>query len=445
MHPFSGLYRYQSAVLLSLLGNIEQKPGETFTVMFPRQSGKNEVSASLVAGLLLGHGGAGGSVVVCAPTLYPQATISFERTASRLRAAAPDFGHKFSADGNTLRYGAASAVFLSGSPLANVAGHTASLLLIGDEAQDLDEDWFNRQFRPMTASTGAATVLFGTPWQGDSLLERAAAANRLLDASLAPGTVEAFYPRHNQVELEAVAGQLPAYARFVEQERTRLGADHPIYLSQYMLVSSQAERRLLSPSQLWSLEGPFGPLFRPAEGERYVAGLDFAGEGPRGDATVLTIARLVDGSVEVVSVTSWRGSPFDQVSAEVLATAREWRIERLVCDATGMGAPLAAGLLRALGPRVEPFTFGSASKSGLGFDLIAAAATGTLHIAPPLTPELQTLWEELRICRSEAVTAGQLSWSAPPGLHDDCVVSLALCLRAARHTGPARLAQGRRR
>ena len=439
----SGLRRYQARILLSLGWNIRDFPGETFTVMLPRQAGKNEVSAALVAGLLVSHQQRGGSIVVCAPTLYPQAGISFERTAARLRAAATRHGWRFSVEGHTLRLGEASAVFLSGSPTANVAGHTASILLIGDEAQDLEEDWFNRQFRPMTASTGAPTVLFGTPWQGDSLIEKAVAANRKHDAE-ATDPRAAFHPWHNQAGWEEVARALPEYGRYVRQERERLGAGHPIFQSQYELVAAQAERRLFSAAQVWSLEGAFGPLDAPVAGERYVGGLDFAGEGADGDATVLTIARLGDEGAEVVAVSSWRGEAFEFVAAGVEAIARRWKLERLLCDATGMGAPLAAGLRRSLGPRVEPLAFSRPEKSALGFDLIAGASTGALRIAPPLTPGLQALWDELRSCRAEPVAGGQLTWGAPAGLHDDCVASLALCFRAARGIGPERVARGRR-
>ncbi len=435
-HP---LRKYQAQVLLALLQNIGAFPGETFTVMFPRQAGKNEVSAALVSALLLANARDGGSVIVCAPTLYPQATISFQRTSDRLRATAHRLRLSFTSEGNTLRLGAASATFLSGSPEANVAGHTASILLIGDEAQDLDEDWFNRQFKPMTASTGAPTVLFGTPWQGDSLLEHAVARNRARDLENA-----ALPAWHQEVGWQRVAKHLPAYGAYVAHERERLGADHPIFLSQYELASVESEGRLLSPAQLWALEGAFGPLDAPVPGERYVGGIDFAGEGRDGDATALAIARLVDGAAEVVYLASWRGRPFHEVSAEVAAIAREWRLERLLCDATGMGAPLTAGLARELGRRVQPLVFSRGEKSALGFDLIAAASTGTLRIAPPMNAGFRALWDELRACRSAPVAGGQITWSAPPGQHDDHVAALALCLRAAQTSGPRRVAVGRR-
>jgi hypothetical protein len=147
----------------------------------------------------------------------------------------------------------------------------------------------------------------------------------------------------------------------------------------------------------------------------------------------------------VVHVIAWQGAPFDAVTGEVTAAARRWRLERLLCDSTGLGQPLVAGLRRTLGAVVEPFAFSHGSKSELGFDLIAAASTGALKVPQADAFVPQALWDELRVCRSDATPNGTISWGAPPGAHDDHVVSLALCLRAARLARPPRLAKGRPR
>jgi hypothetical protein len=130
----SGLRRYQARILLSLGWNIRDFPGETFTVMLPRQAGKNEVSAALVAGLLVSHQQRGGSTVVCAPTLYPQAGISFERTAVGC-APPPRHGWRFSIEATRCGSARHPRSSSAGSPTANVAGHGLHPL-IGDEAQD---------------------------------------------------------------------------------------------------------------------------------------------------------------------------------------------------------------------------------------------------------------------------------------------------------------------
>ena len=75
--------------------------------------------------------------------------------------------------GNSVRLGRARQLFLSAEPSSNVVGHTADLLLEMDEAQDVDAEKFDKELRPMAASTGATTVFYGTAWDDASLLERA--------------------------------------------------------------------------------------------------------------------------------------------------------------------------------------------------------------------------------------------------------------------------------
>ncbi len=435
---------YQNRVAFAIIQAAAEHPGETFTVMFPRQAGKNEVSATLLTALLFIHAGRGGSAVVCAPTLHPQAALSLERTVARIRRFAEAARLPFATEGPTIRLGLASATFLSGQPEANVAGHTASLMLIADEAQDLDEDWFNRQFRPMTASTGACTVLFGTPWRGDSLLEKAAARNRARDASRRGRAYTDFLPFHHEVGWLHVERHAGHYGRFVRQEERRLGSNHPVFRSQYLLEPAAAgQGRLLDGGTIDSLTGDFAPQPGPAASERYVAGLDFGGDRATSDATVLTIARVAPGRTEVVALYSWTGEPFGDLTSRLADLAREWRLEALVCDATGIGMPLAAGLRKELGRRVHPLHFTQAEKSALGFELQAAAHTGRLRLARPETPGFAALLAELRVCRAERRAGGQLQWEAPPGRHDDHVVSLALCLRAAALAPGPRIAVGR--
>ena len=431
---------YQARTLIHLLYGMWTYPGATFTVMYPRQAGKNELAAALVACLLRANAATGGAVVVCAPTFRPQVRISIERLRIALSLADRVFPAegRTRVSGNTIAVGLAKAVFLSAAEGAHVAGHTASLGLIADEAQEIDADWFDRQFRPMAASTGAATVLFGTPWNGHTLLERAVATNRDHDAA------HLTIPFHHEVGWADVAASRKAYGDYVRYERERLGANHPLYLSQYELIASDAAGGLLSPGQLALIEGAHPRQRAPRPGERYVAGLDLGGEGEGADATVLTIARAAAGRCEVVENAAWHSAPFETMRHEVTALARRWHIERLSIDATGLGVSLSSDLAAALGPRVEAVVFTSQSKSALGYALIAAIETGRLALyADDGSVEAATCRAELRDCRA-SLAGGRLSWGSPAA-HDDYVVSLALCVKAAAGLGEPRLAVGRRR
>ena len=440
------LRAYQGRVLQGLLRAIAAGPAAPLTVLMPRQSGKNEIAAALVAFLLRANAREGGTVVLCAPTLDPQARISAERIRAALAATdalVPAAGQARSR-GDTVAVGRARAVLLSANPQASVAGHTASIALVADEAQDIDEDWFNRQFRPMAASTGAPAVLFGTAWNGRTLLERAVAANRARDAAEPQG------PRHHhQATWREVAAVLPAYGAYVEAERERLGASHPLFLSQYELVPGEVAGRLLTRDLLAALEGGHDPRSAPAPGERYVAGLDFGGEGEDADATVLTVARveLATGgggiACRVVAQREWRGAPYARVLDEARALDRLWRFERVSADATGLGAPLVAQLRPQLGARLDEVVFTAASKSALGYALLAAARTGRLALPrDDGGPEAFRCREELAACEASLAAGGRLAWGNDRG-HDDYVVSLALCLRAAESAGAPRVAVGR--
>jgi hypothetical protein len=171
---------YQREVGTAILDSVRHKKGLTFTVEVARQGGKNELSAQLELLLLTLNAGRGGQLVKAAPTFKPQALVSLRRLRDRLDDAGLAGVWSLEA-GNIVRLGRARGTFLSAEPTANVVGSTADLLLEIDEAQDVDADKFYKEFRPMGATGNATTVLYGTPWNGGSLLEELAEENQALE------------------------------------------------------------------------------------------------------------------------------------------------------------------------------------------------------------------------------------------------------------------------
>ncbi len=167
---------YQVQVGRAVLDSVLHKRGLTFTVEVARQGGKNELSAQMEVLLLTLFMLSGGNLVKAAPTFVPQLLISIARLKERLADAG--LGRAWRAEpGHILRLGKARQLFLSASPEANVVGATAHILLEIDEAQDVGKEKFYKEFRPMGASTNVTTVLYGTPWDGQSLLEEVKEVN----------------------------------------------------------------------------------------------------------------------------------------------------------------------------------------------------------------------------------------------------------------------------
>jgi hypothetical protein len=442
---------YQQEVAKAIFDSIVNSKGLTFSVEIARQGGKNELSAHIEVLLLTMCIAKGGTSIKCSPTFKPQTLISMNRLKDRL----DEFGYDgiWQAEyGYILRLGAARQVFLSADESSNVVGHTADLLLEVDESQDINQDKYSKEFRPMASSTNATTVHYGTTWDDGTLLEQTKQLN--LDLEQVDGV-----KRHFRFPWEDVAACNPGYAAFVESERQRLGEDHPLFRTQYRLLPLPASGRLFSRVQLALLTGSHARQRSRAEGTIYVAGIDYAGQDeqldglvltrPQRDATVITIGAVsFDGGLEplvkIVEHYAWIGTPHHVLHPQIVDLVRnKWNCSRVLCDATGIGEPLAAFLQKSCGARVTPFKFTQQSKSQLGFDLIAFVNSGRVQCyAGDGSREFAEFMLELEKARSNYRPNQSINFYVDPlEGHDDYLMSLALCVKAAENSRP-RVAMG---
>ncbi|HLZ69557.1 MAG TPA: hypothetical protein VKV26_06550 [Dehalococcoidia bacterium] len=462
--PVPSLRPYQREAARAILRSALRGHGRSFSVLVARQGGKNELSAQIELALLLASWRRPVEAIKCAPTFDPQCRISLRRLWQRLSALPLPAGLAAVEEGNAVRLGRARQRFLSAEPGAHVVGHTAHALLEVDEAQDVDPDKFAREFLPMAAAGNATVVFYGTAWDETNLLAAAVARHR--EQERRDGI-----RRHFAADWRAVAACNPAYARYVAAERERLGEEHPLFQTQYLLRPLPGSGRLLAPAALALLEGSHARLdARPAAaseppGTLYVAGLDVGGEtlaqtrrDP--DRTVLTIARVLPASpglllaepaIEVVAIYAWQGAGHGELAGAIARLARDcWRLRRLAIDATGIGEGLAAALaapaLTAGGLEVLRLRLSRERKSALGYALLAAAAGGRLRLpADDGSPERAELVRQLRLARAVYLPGRLLAFDVDEADgHDDHLFSLALTVEAAAGAAPL-TAFGRRR
>ncbi len=463
---------YQLAAARAIVASVFGQQGLTFTVMMARQMGKNELSAHLECFLLNAFRHRGGQLVKCAPTFRPQIVTSMQRL-ERLLQNPLNHGEWRREHGYMLRLGQARALFFSAAEHANVVGATASILLEVDEAQDVSLEKYARDFRPMGATANVTTVLYGTAWTSETLLEQQRQLNLALER--ADGV-----RRHFAFDWRTGAAANPLYGRYVEQEIARLGAEHPIIRTQYRLEALDAGNRFFSPAQRLLLQGTHPRCQTPPPdpgGEQeslpsggggaqratplctttYVAGVDVAGEDetaadaalralkPRKDSSVAGIAELTYDAeglpqLKLVEIFWWTGRPLaDQCSALIGLLRDTWQCRRVVVDASGVGADLAARLRRALGPAVvEPVVFSAPVKSQLAYHLLALVNAGRLRVwAPDHSPEHTELFAQVERCRYELRAHQQMSFFVPPEQgHDDFVTMLALLAWSTTLTTP---------
>ncbi len=142
---------YQKEVALAVIESVLGRQGISLVVMFPRQSGKNELQAQLESYLLCLFSGTDAEIVKVSPTWKPQ-SLNAMRRLERILKRNPLTQTLWQKEaGYIYRVGSARIYFLSAAPESNIVGATASTLLEVDEAQDVLPGKFDKEMAPMAA------------------------------------------------------------------------------------------------------------------------------------------------------------------------------------------------------------------------------------------------------------------------------------------------------
>ncbi len=220
------LRKYQERVACAIAELIHWKKGLTFVVIFPRQSGKNELQAQIETYVLTMVSTGSGEIVKVSPTWKPQAMNAMRRLERVLKRNGITSSLWKKEQGYIYSIGGARIYFLSGSPSSNIVGQTASIMLECDEAQDVLISKWDKDIAPMAASTNATRVFWGTAWTSQTLLAREKRA--ALELQKQDGIQRVF-----EIDADLVRKEAPAYGRFVDGEVAKHGRNHPFIKTQY--------------------------------------------------------------------------------------------------------------------------------------------------------------------------------------------------------------------
>lgn len=452
------LRKYQCGVLAAIFDSVLNQRGLTFVVIFPRQSGKNELQAQLETYLLTLFSRYPVEMVKVSPTLKPQALNAMRRLERTVKKNTLTQCIWVKESGSIYRVGEARITFLSAAPESSIVGATASALLEVDEAQDVLSLKYEKDVAPMGASTNATRVFWGTSWTSQTLL--AQQMRRSQEEEKHDGIRRVF-----RLTADDVAAEMAAYQKHVEEAIQHLGRDHPTVRTQYFSEEIDGEGGLFPQRRLERMRSGEPAAGGPQEGRLYALLLDVAGEdegvrsiegaltpaNPARDSNALTIVevRLSDETHRLPVYTpvwraQWTGVNHAQLHNEVRDIALSWNARAVVVDATGVGAGLASFLDRSLPGRVTPFTFNTASKSSLGWDFLGIIDSGRWR-EPLFDPEgdsqqarmQQEFFTQLRACQFQVDDGPErrIKWGVPETarstesgeiLHDDWILSAAL-------------------
>lgn len=154
-------------------------------------------------------------------------------------------------------------------------------------------------------------------------------------------------------------------------------------------------------------------------GHEYAFGVDW---GKHNDFTVISVL-----DVQLRQMVAF--DRFNQIDYQVQlgrleALYEQYKPKTIIAESNSMGEPLIEQLIRK-GMPVQAFQTTNATKAEAIDALALAFEKGDIRILPD-----PTLIAELQSYEAERLPSGLLRYGAPEGMHDDCVMSLALAWQA---------------
>lgn len=154
-----------------------------------------------------------------------------------------------------------------------------------------------------------------------------------------------------------------------------------------------------------------------------VAGIDF-GSGNLQDSTVIT---FLDEDKQVISQFDTNDKPPMEQIDWLVRLLEDYKPIRVLAERNGLGSVYFDALKQRC-PIVTPWITTNESKTSIVDDLAAHIEKGKIKFQP----KCEKLLEQLQVYRETQSSTGKRVFNAPPGKHDDFVISTALALRARK-------------
>lgn len=156
---------------------------------------------------------------------------------------------------------------------------------------------------------------------------------------------------------------------------------------------------------------------QPEPSRTYVIGADL---GKHQDFTVLTVGDTTDN--KIVYMERFNQLDWTYQKNKIQDAVRKWNNACIVLDTTGIGDTIYDDLT-TIGISIEPYKFTNTTKNLLISNLMRTMDNGLVSL--PRDEELITEFEAFEF---EITESGLIRYGAPRGMHDDIVISVALCV-----------------
>ncbi len=270
-------------------------------------------------------------------------------------------------------------------------------LVVVDEAAQVKEETYSDVLLPTLADRNGRIVLISTPKGRNWFYREWVKANETGAAWHAPTN----------------ANPMPTIQRAYELAKTRVSQRtfQQEWNAEFIDDGGLVFRRVREAVTLTTQE--------PKGGSQYVIGVDW---GRTNDATVFCVLDMASKSV--VALERMIDTDYNLQRVRLAALAKRYNYATVLAESNAMGLPNIEALQQS-GVSVQAFNTTNATKAEIIDALILAFELGNIKILndPILVGELESY-------ESEKLPSGMTRYGAPEGMHDDCVMALALAYKA---------------
>ena len=199
------------------------------------------------------------------------------------------------------------------------------------------------------------------------------------------------------------------------------------YMAEFVSAGGGVFRRL---AEVWQVM-PFPQLPDPEEwGVPYTIGVDW---GRHNDSTVISVIRHDPDRSVLVNHRILTDIGYSEQIEAISRICELYPEASVIPESNGLGDPLIEQLKGAVSNPIFPFTTTAASKKNI-IETLSYIIESAGLILPAVTnhgilqPAIPELMEELSSYTATVRAGGLVSYSAPDGRHDDCVMSLAFAV-----------------
>lgn len=453
---------YQRELAYRVVESLVMCDGEELTALWARQSGKSETLSIIVSGCMvimpklamsfeiLDRFKRGLWVGVFAP-VDSQSDFLHGRIVDKLTSehalaffADPELDEAVDGKAKVIKLRSGSICRRStANPRAKIEGASYHLVVI-DESQDADDTVVRKSIHPMLAAYAGSMVKIGTPsfHKGDFY--------KAIQLNKRRGTARRSRLNHFEYNYKVVGKYNPYYAKFISQEKLRLGEDSDEFQMSYNLKWMLDRGMLVTDEAMDYLADPSMPLVKSWHRTPCVVGIDPARVK---DSTVVTVC-WVDWDFPDPSgfrehrILNWleiHNTEWEDQYFQIVDFLDNYNLAFVGVDAQGMGGPVAERLKRLLEHRCEVIPLSSDLKTQADrWTHLISLLQRNMIVYPGHSKAKRTRnWKRFRQQMEDAekvIKNNYMIIQAPPeekGTHDDYVDSLAIaCAMSMMDTVP---------